>query len=83
MFIVRECRYVVCGGRKVSDVFFPPKNSEKRLGGARERGGGGADLTFVLRTLILKKNTWNFLGFFSSPLFFYECRPYLKWLGSG
>jgi hypothetical protein len=24
----------------------------------------------------LKKNTWNFLRFFSSPLIFYECRPY-------
>ena len=77
MFIVRECGYVVCGERKVSDVFFPPKNSEMRLGErGREGAGGGDDLTFVLRTLILKNNTWNFLGFFFEPAnFFMNAAP--------
>ena len=42
----------------------------------REGAGGGADLTFVLRTLILKNNTWTFLGFFFEPAnFFMNAAP--------
>jgi hypothetical protein len=42
-------------------------------GGGGERGGASAprpNFCFGPQTLILKKNTWNFLRIFSSPLIY-------------
>jgi hypothetical protein len=64
-------------GEKFLMFFFRQKTPKCALGErGREGAGGGNDLPFVLRTLILKNNTWNFLGFFFEPAnFFMNAAP--------